>query len=427
MAADISAALTDVDAAGMARLLASGGATASEIATQLIHRIERDEPRFRAWAQFDAALVLAQAQASDRRRRSGRALSALDGVPIAFKDNIDTADWPTEMGSPIHAGRRPREDAAIVIKVKQLGMVILGKTVTTPFGMNAPAPTRNPADPAHTLGASSVGSAAAIAAGMVPLTINTQNTSSTTRPASYAGVYAFKPQHGALPMRGALALSPLVAHLALMAGSLDDLALLSQHLLDLGMPPARRRRVALVHGPWWNRVTPDGDLALRDFARDRGIADTVALPACFADAIEAHLRIIAADVAVTLADEYAQARDELPPDARAWIEDGLAMPAVDYARALRLRERMSAALSDAMAGIDALITLSTPGAAPLSETGLGDGTFSMPWTFCGVPTMSLPLLENADGLPIGLQVIARPSDHHGLFAVCRDLIARPAR
>lgn len=422
----------------MAQLLDCGAATATDLAQRALSRIALREPSLRAWAHHDADLVLAQARAADDRRKAGRALSALDGVPVGIKDNIDTMDWPTEMGSPIHRGRRPARDAAVVDRIKRLGMVIMGKTVTTPFGMNAPAPTRNPVDPSRTLGASSVGSAAAVAAGMVPLTINTQNTSSTTRPASYAGLFAFKPTHGVMSMQGCLTLSPSVAHLAFMASSLEDLALFADHLLwpndgqerpaDRGLlkacqsTPVPKLRIAVVRGPWWDRATRDGETALRQFAERADIGEIVNLPACFEGAIEAHLRVIAADVAVTLADEYEQARDLLPADAVVWIETGRAMAAVDYVRARRLRSQLVHDLLEAMAGFDALITLSTPGAPPQCEASLGDGTFSMPWTFCGLPTMSLPLLHDPEGLPIGLQVITRPGDHLRLFAASRDLI-----
>lgn len=426
----------------LSRDLARGTVSAREIAEACLSRIEEQEPTIRAWAHLDPQAVREQADAADRRRRDGQALSPLDGIPIGIKDNIDTGDAPTEMGSPIHAGRRPEQDALIVHHLRSLGMVILGKTVTTPFGMNAPAPTRNPLYPGHTLGASSVGSAAAVAAGMVPLTVNTQNTSSTTRPASYAGVHAYKPSHGLVALDGCLAISPPVTHLAFIADSLEDLALLADHAVTTNDhqpfgPPSDERgflascrpqseaplRLAFVKGPWWHLADSAADQALTQFAERLGIAETVNLPRTFERALQAHADIVAGDMAVTLEAEYAGFKTRLPEEAVTYIEKGHALTAADYARALRLRAELYGGLLAAMEGYGAIITLSTPGAPPRLEDGIGEGAFSMPWTFLGLPTLSLPLLADPEGLPIGLQVIARRNDDHRLFATGSRLAA----
>ena len=429
-------------AVDLSRDLARGAISALEVAEACLSRIGEQEPAVRAWAHLDPHAVREQAAAADRRRRDGQALSPLDGIPVGIKDNIDTGDAPTEMGSPIHAGRRPERDALIVRHLRSLGMVILGKTVTTPFGMNAPAPTRNPLYPGHTLGASSVGSAAAVAAGMVPLTVNTQNTSSTTRPASYAGVPAYKPSHGLIALDGCLAISPPVTHLAFIANALEDLALLADHAVTTNdhrvcSPPsdesgflARCRaeseaplRLALVKGPWWHLGDSGADRALMQFAERLGIAETLDLPRTFERALQAHADIVAGDMAVTLEAEYTDSKARLPEEAVTYIEKGHALTAADYARALRLRTELYGGLLAAMEGYDAILTLSTPGAPPRLEDGIGDGAFSMPWTFLGLPTLSLPLLADPEGLPIGLQVVARRNDDHRLFAAGSRLAA----
>ncbi len=391
----------------------------------LLDRIADRDAELRAWAHLNRDATLRDASAADARRARGQVLSPLDGMPIGIKDNIDTTDFPTEMGSPIHVGRRPTADAEIVRRLKALGLVVLGKTVTTPFGMNAPAPTRNPVEPEHTLGASSVGSAAAVAAGMVPLTVNTQNTSSTTRPASYAGVLAWKPTHGTLPLEGTLALSPPVTHIAFMAGALDDLERLARLLLpaETNLSRSDQPSMAVVKGPWWHRADAETVARFDAFAFDSGISREVAVPPAFEDALEAHSAVIAGDMAVTLAHEYAMHRDLLPEDAVSWIEQGRAMTATQYVTALRLRDTLSDRLALAMDETDVLITLATPGPAPPTSDGLGDGTFSMPWTFCGLPTLSLPLLRSRRGLPIGIQLVARRHCDQVVFAAACRLMA----
>lgn len=428
-------------AVGLSQALAQGATTAREVTEFYLAMIERQEGYIRAWAHLDAEAARRQAAASDKRRRAGKPLSALDGIPIGIKDNIDTVDFPTEMGSPIHAGRRPTHDAAIVSRLRALGMVILGKTVTSPFGESAPTPTVHPTHPDRTLGLSSVGSAAAVAAGMVPLTVNTQNTSSTTRPASYAGVTAYKPTHGTVPLAGTLLLSPLVTQIAFMGSTLEDIEMLADHTVDLaqsnqedeaarcavsptapsGLGEGRSLRIAAVRGPWWNLADADADLAFSQFVERAGISEVVELPQGFGKIIEAHTHVLGGDIAVALEKEYAESKSLLPDEAIADVELGLKLTAADYARALRSRADFYTDLLEAMEGYDALVTLSTPGGAPRAASGFGDGTFSMAWTFLGMPILSLPVLTLSDGLPLGLLVITRRQDDRKLFAAGKHL------
>ncbi len=410
----------------MAASLAQGQTSSVEICERLLDRIADEDADIKAWIHLNRDATLRDAAAADERRSSGSFLSAFDGIPIGIKDNIDTADFPTEMGSPIHAGRQPHVDAAVVRQLKNLGLVVLGKTITTPFGMNDYAPTRNPIDPQHTLGASSVGSAAAVAASMVPMTLNTQNTSSTTRPASYAGVFAFKPTHGLLQLAGTLALSPPVTSHAFMARTLTDLLGLAGCLLPQLMSASSEKTwsFAVVKGPWWERADKTAAHGFETFAAENRIDGSVTLPDAFNGAFDAHHALIAGDMAVTLTEEDAAHRNALPDEAVAWIAQGREMSAVDYITALRLRDTLYGALDEAMGEADVLVTLSTPGPPPRIKDGLGDGAFSMPWTFCGCPTLSLPLLQTPCGLPIGVQLIGRRRADAVLFHAAAALLAK---
>ena len=406
--------MTDINELPLTMLcerLADGRLSPSEIAHACLDHVEERNAELHAWAHLDREFTLAQAREADARQAAGKRLSRLDGVPVGIKDNIDTEDFPTEMGSPIHQGRRPDADSWIVSALRGLGMVPLGKTVTTPFGMNAPAPTRNPLDPNLTLGASSVGSAAAVASGMVPITVNTQNTSSTTRPAAYAGVFAWKPTHDLLPLEGCLPLCPPTATVAFMARAVEDFMLLTEALElkrpEPGADAVDFARIAAVRGPWWGLAKPEAARAFDDFLGCVGIERDVPLGARFEQALAAHRDLIAADMAVTLADEFGEHRSQLPEEAISFIEAGRSLPATRYVEAMRLRGRLAAELEAAMGHCDALVTLSTPGPPPRTTEGIGDGTFSMPWTFMGLPTLSLPLLADSQGRPIGIQVIGR--------------------
>ena len=408
-----------------AAVLESGTLQPSALLADCLAQVDRYEGTIGAWAHLDRAFALAQTREADTRQAAGKRLSRLDGVPFGIKDNIDTEAFPTEMGSPIHQGRRPDADAWIVSALRSLGMVPLGKTVTTPFGMNAPAPTRNPLDPSLTLGASSVGSAAAVASGMVPITVNTQNTSSTTRPAAYAGVFAWKPTHDLIPLEGCLPLCPPTATVAFMARAVEDFALLAEVLeLKLPKPGADAvdlARIAAVRGPWWGLAEPEAARAFDDFLGRVGIERDVPLGSRFEQALAAHRDLIAADMAVTLAEEFAQHRSQLPEEAISFIEAGRSLPATRYVDAMRLRGRLAAELEAAMGDCDALVTLSTPGPPPRMTEGIGDGTFSMPWTFMGLPTLSLPLLADPRGRPIGLQVIGRRNQDRTLLRIGMQL------
>src|SRR5213593_2999496 len=213
-----------------AQMIRDGVITSVEFVQACLARVRDVDGQIQAWAFLDPEHALAQARAADEYRMSGQPTGALHGVPVGIKDIIDTADMPTENGSVLHAGRTPSRDAAVVSLLRGAGAVIMGKTVTTEFATRTPGKTRNPHNPAHTPGGSSSGSAAAVAAGMVPLALGSQTTGSTIRPASYCGVYALKPTHGLIPRAGMFQLSRTLDHVGLFARTIEDLALLLEEL-----------------------------------------------------------------------------------------------------------------------------------------------------------------------------------------------------
>ncbi|MBV9539204.1 MAG: amidase, partial [Acidisphaera sp.] len=167
-----------------------------------LQRIEDVEPEIEAFVAHDAAAARRDADRSEARWRDGTPLSPIDGMPVALKDIFETRDMPTGFGSPIFAGWRGGRDSAVAYALREAGAILVGKVVTTEFAGAEPGPTRNPHDPSRTPGGSSSGSAAAVAAGMVPVAIGSQVGGSILRPASFCGVIGYKPTFGALNRGG---------------------------------------------------------------------------------------------------------------------------------------------------------------------------------------------------------------------------------
>src|SRR6266545_603445 len=232
-----------LSASEAARLIHDGVISSEQVVESCLERIRDVDDDVQAWAFLDAEYARFQARAADERRLTGGQIGPLHGVPVGLKDIIDTADMPTENGSVLHAGRTPSRDAAVVALLRGAGAVIMGKTVTTEFATRTPGKTRNPHNPAHTPGGSSSGSAAAVAAGMVPLALGSQTAGSTIRPASFCGVYGFKPTHGLIPCHGMFRLSRTLDHVGLFARTIEDLALLAGQLVgyDERDPDSRPR------------------------------------------------------------------------------------------------------------------------------------------------------------------------------------------
>src|SRR5882672_2912260 len=278
--------LSATEAAGLIR---AGTIESGDLVLACLERVARVEPDVQAWTFLDPDHAMAQARAADEWRRSGRPLGALHGVPVGLKDIIDTADMPTENGSVLHAGRTPSRDAAVTERLRAAGAILMGKTVTNEFATRTAGKTRNPHNPEHTPGGSSSGSAAAVAAGMVPLSLGSQTGGSTIRPGSYCGVYALKPTHGLVSRHGMFQLSRSLDHVGLFGRTIEDLALLLEEVAgyderDPDTHPRGRgpyRTVAMEQPPIeprfgffrtgrWDRIAEDAQSALAEVVEHLG-------------------------------------------------------------------------------------------------------------------------------------------------------------
>ena len=402
-----------------AAAIRAGRGSAADACTAALARIAETESRVHAWAHLDAERALKQARAIDDASPRG----ALAGVPVAVKDIIDTADLPTENGTPLDAGRRPEADATVVRRLRAAGAVILGKTVTTELACGAANETRNPHGLGHTPGGSSSGSAATVAAGGVPLALGSQTAGSVVRPAAFCGVWGMKPSFGAIPRTGVTRLARTLDHVGVLAGSVEDVALgidtisgddgldqasagrapscLAAALaLPLGQP-----RLAFVREPAWDEVEADAAAAYEGAAAELGAAP-LSLGPEFADARAVHLGIMRREVAHAFAPWVARGEARLSDVVREHIEGGRAIDADTYLSLLDRADAMRRAFEQAMRPYDAALTPAAPGGAPEGLAFTGSRSQTMLWTMLGVPAVNVPVLT-VEGLPLGLQVVGR--------------------
>ena len=436
-----------LSASEAARLIRDGIISSEQFVEACLGRIRDIDPQVEAWAFLDPDHALAQARAADVLRLSGQPIGPLHGVPVAIKDIFDTADMPTEYGSPIYAGRTPSRDATVVSMLRAAGAVILGKTVTTEFAYFFPGKTRNPHNPEHTPGGSSSGSAAAVGANMVPLAIGSQTNGSTIRPAAYCGVVGFKPTYGLISRHRAFALSRTLDHVGLFACSIDDIALLAEQLtgFDEHDPDTRpRARIpfvevagedpplppmfAFIKTPIWERADDDTKEGFAELIEHLGgQAEEVELFPSALDAWQLHQKIMSAEMAVNLEREWEKSRDRLSAQLRLQIERGREVRAVEYQQALRQIAPIYESFVELFEQrYDAILTPAAPSAAPKGLDATGDPSMCTLWTLCGMPCVTLPLLQSADGLPIGVQLVGPRDGDARLLRTARWLAAKAA-
>lgn len=424
-----------------ARGIAAGDLTAEALTTACLERIAECDAEVEAWAHLDPDFALAQARAADEVRATGEGIGPLHGVPVALKDIYDTADLPTEHGTVLDAGRQPLHDAASVQALRDAGAVILGKAVTTELAVFTPGKTRNPIDPTRTPGGSSSGSAAAVGAGMVPLALGTQTAGSVLRPASYCGVYGFKPTFGMISRTGILTQSPSLDTVGIFARAIEDLALAADCLSavdpqDTHMYPRSRPRLteiatseppvrptlAFVKTPFWSQAEPDAQEAFGELVEALGEdCDLVDLPDVFAKALEWQQAIQLADIARHYGHYLDKGRDRLSAKLIDMIETGRRITALEYNAALAYRDVLYGGLEQVFQRYDAILTPSSTGPALAGLENTGSPVFCATWTYLGTPSCNLPLLE-IDGLPLGVQIVGPRRDDGRLLRTAKWLV-----
>jgi len=422
--------------------LNEGKLSAFDLTQACLEHIKNHDDNIEAWAFLDGDLALATAKIADDYRHQGKPLGPLHGIPIGIKDIIDTEQMPTEMGTPLHKGRTPSEDAKLVSLLKEAGAVILGKTVTSEMAVLSPGKTRNPHNHAHTPGGSSSGSAAAVASSMVPVAIGTQTNGSVIRPASYCGVFGFKPTYGSISRHRVLQGSAPLDTIGIFANSLEDIAIVADTLMvfDANDPnmemksrpqiseissqaPPLDPRFAFVRSPVWNRAEENTKDGFRELIEHLGgTIDLFDLPSIFDRAHDAHRILMEADIAKNYQKIYETNKDILSSTLCEMIERGQKITAVDYNQALDLRSELKYILNDIFEDYDAIITPSAPGEAPKGIESTGDPSFCTIWSLCGTPALNLPILQGEQDLPIGVQLVGNFNDDARLIRTAKWLL-----
>jgi Asp-tRNA(Asn)/Glu-tRNA(Gln) amidotransferase A subunit family amidase len=358
---------------------------------------------------------------------SAASAGPLRGIAVGIKDIIDTADFPTQMGSSIYKGFRPREDAPVVMMLKAAGATIPGKTTTTAFASVDPTATLNPRNHGHTPGGSSSGSAAAVAAGMIPLALGTQTGGSVIRPASFCGVAAIKPSFRMLPTVGVKCYSWTLDTVGLFAAGVEDLAhglsaMTSRPELLPGSAIATPR-IGVVTQDFAGAPEAAGGEALRiaTLAAERAGASVRALrlPDIIAEAWRIHPTLQEFEAHQALAWEYRTQHAAMPPLLRALLDKSVGTPPSTYDAARSIANRARKALRTIFEDVDMLLTFSAPGAAPKGLASTGEARFNRLWTLMGVPCVNIPAHVADGGLPVGVQVIARFGDDAGALRAAR--------
>ena len=419
--------LNELSAVAAAADIAAGRITSEQLTRACLERIAEREKYVRAWAYLSPEQSIAEARARDRGPRRG----LLHGVPIAVKDVIDTADMPTEHGTPIYKGNRPACDAVCVSGAREQGAVVLGKAVATELANIHPAGTCNPRNLNHTPGGSSSGSAAAVADCMVPVAFGTQTGGSLIRPASYCGIVGYKPTFDFISTAGVKALSASLDTMGVYGRTVPDVALIGRALigfdyLDFDSRPATAPRIGLYRTPQWPLAEAPTASAFEQSASKLASAGAKVMEVTAPPLMDEI--IFAADVINdyesyrSLAYERMHHADLLSPAMTNKLEKAARVTRRRYLAALETVSACARLFDDMLRHLDVLITPSATGEAPAGLSAIGPtgslalSAFQAMWTMLHAPAISVPVFTGPEGLPIGLQVIApRKEDERALL------------
>jgi Asp-tRNA(Asn)/Glu-tRNA(Gln) amidotransferase A subunit family amidase len=441
--AEKSRSVSELTALEIREHLLSGQETVEEFTAKLGQFADAADQKIKAFAHRDNRVVALQADNLQRERAAGHLPGPLYGVPVAVKDIIDTIDFPTEYGSPIHKGRYSVGDATVVSRLRAAGALVFGKTVTTEFATTQPGPTCNPHNTEHTPGGSSSGSAAAVAAGMVPVALGTQTNGSVIRPASFCGVYAFKPSRGLLPRTGVLDQSPSLDEVGVFARNLEDIAKVTEimsgddghdaasarqaprRLFDVAMSePPLPPKFCFVKTPWWDQVDAEAKEAYEAFVEHMGdCVEYVDLPDIVRNVSPWLITINEVELAFCLQKEWNHNRELLSVPLRARIEKSASIPAIDYLAAKDRMFHVISAFDEYFATYDAILCPAALGTAPRGLESTGNPIMQTAWSLAGLPSLNLPLLSLSDGLPLGVQAVGAYQNDARLLRSSRWLVA----
>ena len=392
----------------LARRIERGDLTPRAVVDMCAEAIAARDKEVGAFVVLD---LVAARQAADNPKL---AATPLRGLPVGFKDIFDTADFPTQYGSPIYAGFQPRADAAAVALTLRAGGIVIGKTATTEFATMVPAVTRNPHNLAHTPGGSSSGSCAAVAAGMLPIAFGTQTAGSVIRPAAFCGVTGFKPSYRLIPTAGIKDVAWHLDTAGVFGSGVADVAFVTAAVTGRDLRVDRSTpappRIALVRSHLWPQASAAMQQAVESAARSAAAAGAtvvdLTLPPILEEAYAAQFVIQDYETFRSRTFEYDRHRDRLGKELRDSLDAAAAITADTYDAARRTSSRARQVFADTMADYDVILTPSAPGAAPHGLGSTGNPMFNRLWTLMGTPCVNVPGLYEGD-LPLGIQIVGR--------------------
>jgi Asp-tRNA(Asn)/Glu-tRNA(Gln) amidotransferase A subunit family amidase len=417
---DMPTDLCTLTATRAVRLMREGTLRKEALMHAYLDRVARLEPQIRAFVDFNPDQV--------RRATAVARPGPLHGIPIGIKDVLDTADLPSQYGSPIWKDWQPRADSAAVAWAKAAGAVSYGKTVTTEFATRKPGPTTNPANPAHTPGGSSSGSAAGVGAGLFPLAFGTQTAGSVIRPAAFCGTVGYKPTYGMISRIGMKLMSDSLDTIGVIGRTIADCALFAGAVSgrDLGDPdvkPDTTPSIGVCRSPTWDAAAPETHALLDRIATALGKARAIVtpreLPAACSTLIDAHPVVMNSESGRALGWELTHHPGQISDGLRERLEWGLSQSEATITKAYATFDIAQRGFPEAMEGLDILITPAAPGEAPKGLDWTGDPAFNFIWTSLHVPCVTVPAGTGPNGLPLGIQIVGRHGDDRRMLAWAR--------
>jgi Asp-tRNA(Asn)/Glu-tRNA(Gln) amidotransferase A subunit family amidase len=410
----------------------AGSCTPAAYLAELHNRTRALEPEIRAFTYLPEVIESGAFEGT----------LALSGIPVGIKDVIDTVGLPTRYGSLAYENHVPEQDAWVVHRLKELGALVFGKTATTEFAWRSPARTVNPWNHDHTPGGSSSGSAAAVAAGFVPLAIGTQTLGSVIRPAAFCGVVGFKPSFGSISRTGVHPLAGSLDHVGFFAHNVDDVTLalsltsqsdprdpesfpLASFNLDFpkGLDPLGPARLLIMHPPFWGRVQPAQrelfETVANKFVAGGATVETREWPENLEQVWVLAHTILSYEAAFIHSDLVARAPDRTSDHLKELVANGQKISEGMYASAREQQERLRDSISDVFTGIDVILSVPAFGEALAGLSDTGDAAFCTPWTFLGLPAITLPAGFGPVGLPLGIQITGANREDFKLARIAR--------
>ncbi|HEX4411423.1 MAG TPA: amidase [Xanthobacteraceae bacterium] len=423
----MAASLNVLSATEIALKIVSGAATCEQVVRDCLARLEAREPVVKAFSFIDPELALREAKALDARTRRG----PLHGVPVGVKDVIETADMPTEMGSPIYRDYHTRSDASCVALLRAAGALIFGKTVTCEFAGPTPAETTNPYDPERTPGGSSSGSGAAVADFMIPFGFGTQTGGSVLRPSSFCGIVGYKPSFGLINPQGVKPAAESLDTVGLMVRTVEDAALFARVLTNsepiAWVDDDSPIRIGLCRTYAWDDAEDSTRDAIEDAARRLEKAGfhvrDVSLPAPCEELPKTREIINDFERARSMAWEWETQREQISFALVKAIRNGLSIPRAHYIDALKCVETCRRRVADLFSDIDVMLTPTVNGEAPRGLANTGDHRFQSIWTQLRTPAITLPTHAGPSGMPVGIQLIGSLYADGRLLAIAQHVFA----